>query len=241
MPALVQKCDDAAPGQKLAQNSRPANNTAFTRLDYDRCTYKHNLLQSIGPGEYQTQAPWPHCRECISDDPRIRLQKGGNAKCADVPLVDVESELHGITRFASKCPFDKYLPGGPLDKCELRALPTCRDDKLISEDTRLSNPPCTLRGTENGFNRWEWLCQNPQERVELPFDVQINTRTLAKDNHRPCVPTPIDQAAALPPHSWDPTPIPGTMPCLPDNFNHAFSDASVASTHWRPCAQYQYA
>ena len=64
------------------------------------------------------------------------------------------------------------------------------------EDTRLSNPPCTLRGT--GINRWEWLCRNPQERVFVPFDFNISDKTLAKDNHRPCVPNPLDQTLVLP-------------------------------------------
>ena len=49
-----------------------------------------------------------------------------------------------------------------------------------SEDTRLSNPPSTLRGT--GINRWEWLCKNPQTDIEEPFDYQISSRILSKIN-----------------------------------------------------------
>ena len=63
-------------------------------------------------------------------------------------------------------------------------------DVAPREDTRLSNPINNLRGT--GWNRWEWLCLNPQERVLMPFDHAIN-RIVVKDNHRPCVPTPIDE------------------------------------------------
>jgi hypothetical protein len=65
-----------------------------------------------------------------------------------------------------------------------------------TESTRLSNPPCTLRGT--GINRWEWLCKNPQDRVEVPFDHMIDSVLMAKDNHRPLIPRPMDQTAALP-------------------------------------------
>ena len=32
----------------------------------------------------------------------------------------------------------------------------------------------------------------------VPFDFNISDRTLAKDNHRPCIPKPMDQHAALP-------------------------------------------
>ena len=64
------------------------------------------------------------------------------------------------------------------------------------ENTRLSNPSCNLRGT--GFNRWEWLCNNPQERVLIPFDVNVSNRLVVKDNHRPVIPTLIDQTSILP-------------------------------------------
>ena len=67
---------------------------------------------------------------------------------------------------------------------------------LQQEDTRLSNPACNLRGT--GWNRWEWLCHDPQERVLMPFDYHINTNILERDNHRPCVPEPMDQTMSLP-------------------------------------------
>lgn len=208
---------------------------ALTSLDYDTCTYKQNLAQSVGPGEYVTQTPMPNCFECLSDDPHLRQQKSGNSRCDDVPLVDVDSELRRITRKASNCPFDKWLPT-KKPFCKKKDMPPCKDEFMMTEDTRLSNPPCTLRGGDNGFNRWEWLCQNPQERVEVPFDLQINTRTLAKDNHRPCVPTPLDQTAALPAHKYDDTPILGTMPCTPNQFNHPLADVVVGTTqHWRPC------
>ena len=77
------------------------------------------------------------------------------------------------------------------------------DGKQASEDchkedehTRLSNPPCTLRGT--GWNRWEWLCQNPQDQVFRPYEWNTNTKLVAKDNYRPCVPRPFDQTVGLP-------------------------------------------
>ena len=58
-----------------------------------------------------------------------------------------------------------------------------------AEEIRTSNPPCNLRGT--GWNRWEWLCMDPQERVLMPFDNMVSNRIIVKDNHRPCVPNPI--------------------------------------------------
>ena len=33
----------------------------------------------------------------------------------------------------------------------------------------------------------------------MSFDWFISDRTITKDNHRPCIPNPLDQMAALPP------------------------------------------
>lgn len=182
-----------------------------TRLNSDKETYKHNLKQSVGPGEYQSQTPLRECHECFASDPRLRHSRGGNSKCKDVPLIDVDSELRGYTRRASNHPLDKFIPRGfPDDRkpfCKLEKVRPCQDESMTTQDTRFSNPPSTLRGIENGFNRWEWLCQNPQERIEIPFDVQIDSRTVMKDNHRPHIPEPIDPTLALPAHMHDDRPM----------------------------------
>ena len=131
--------------------------------------------------------------------------------------IDVESDLKNINRPASNCPKDKYEPKCPNCGCTNQGQPCgagviatctkcksnlrkigqrCQDNNLIdfpdcyfpTEDTRLSNPPCTLRGT--GWNRFDPLCKDPQKQVLFPGDFQIPTRIVIKDNHRPCVPTP---------------------------------------------------
>ena len=189
-------------------------------------------MQSVGPGHYWLQSPVPHCKECFSKDPRVRLAKSGNSKCADKALIDVDSELKQITRRASNCPFDKFIPSDRRPYCkQMKHMPPCNDEKFIAEDTRISNPPCTLRGTHNGFNRWEWLCQNPQARVEVPFDVQINSRMLAKDNHRPCLPKPIDPALALPAHRHSDEMMSG----IPKDCYQKWPGETLV--HWRKCAE----
>jgi len=153
----------------------------------------------------------PHCDDCFASDPRQRLAKSGGAICTDVPLVDVDSELRGYTYRASKYPLDKFLPEGLPDNrkafCDLKAATPCRDENMVSEDTRLSNPPINLRGIENGFNRWQWLHRDPQERVQEPFDVAVDSRLMAKDYHRPHVPRPVDPTLALPPYKYDDRPL----------------------------------
>ena len=127
-----------------------------------------------------------------------------------MPLIDVDSELMNLTRPATNCPSRKYIPDG--NQCnESHKLQEAKNNLVHGkdcffdvEDTRLSNPACNLRGT--GWNRWEWLCLNPQDRVLMPFDHNINNRLVVKDNHRPCIPKPIDVSLSLPPQN----PLPKT-------------------------------
>ena len=55
------------------------------------------------------------------------------------------------SKTATKNAVKKAGEGGG-DQKELISFDNCFKG---SEDTRLSNPPCNLRGT--GWNRWEWL------------------------------------------------------------------------------------
>lgn len=165
---------------------------SFSRLNYDDCTYNHILRESVAPGDYIISQPRVDCQNCYYPTPDVRINHYGAGKCKD--LIDLDSELMGITRRNTNCPLGKYLPSSN-EVCKMELGKDCMG--LTTEETRLSNPPCTLRCT--GWNRWEWLCQNPQDKVFIPFDYMINNRLIAKDNHRPCVQDPLDQQKALPP------------------------------------------
>jgi hypothetical protein len=192
---------------------------SFNRPAYDICSYKQTLAESVGPGDYQTNRPVVNCKPCFPNDPNIRLQRSGASISRTTPMVDIDSEMIGIGRRYSRCPENKYLPncndnqscgansgiGG--NKCNSSV---CIDYNLVNfadcftpiESTRLSNPPYTLK--ETGWNRWEWLPRDPQERVLLPFDSLVNTVQVSKDNHRPCVPNPLDQFSVYPENNHKP-------------------------------------
>lgn len=164
---------------------------SFNRLNFDTCAYNHQLNESIGPGEYMLDRN-NFCEPCFVPSPTVNVQRFGAAIC-NKSLIDVDSELLGITRKASDCPGKQYLPQ-EKPFCQTRLTNECNE--LDAEHTRLSNPPCTLRC--RGWNRWEWLCQDPQDRVIMPFDTNINNRLIVKDNHRACIPKPLDQSLSLP-------------------------------------------
>ena len=92
----------------------------------------------------------------------------------------------------------------------------CPDNNLVdmpsclfnTEDTRLSNPPSTLRGT--GINRFNPLCFDPQDKIFFPGDYHVSTRLVFRDNHRPCIPSlEVISRPPLPPAK--PLPCPQTV------------------------------
>lgn len=165
---------------------------SFSRINYDRDAYEQELKQSVGQGNYALAMPVTDCSSCFSQD-NLSTQEMNSSVCLNKSLVDVSSELYGLNRKLSHAPKDKYLPDSTF--CQSARLKDC--NAIHAEDTRLSNPPITLRGT--GWNRFEWLCMDPQKKAFVPFDHNIANRIVAKDNHRPYIQTPIDQSAALPP------------------------------------------
>jgi hypothetical protein len=206
--------------------------SATTSLRYDVGTYTFDLKQSVGPGEYSLTTPAPHCMPCFATDARMNNGTTGGSECSDGPLVDVESELHNRSRRATNCPTGKYLPTKP---CPLKNYPSCDRWTLPAEDTRLNNPPCTLRGT--GWNRWEWLCQDPQDRALVPFDFNVDTSIVVKDNHRPVLPRPLNQAEALPAGKGMP-PERGAPEWIPPRCEPSWKgDDSLPIVHWRTCSE----
>jgi hypothetical protein len=200
---------------------------SFNRLRFDNDTYEHDLRQSTGPSAYALGTP-QNCPDgaCFVADPAVRLGTGG-ATCARNVLVDVDSEVMGITRRRSRCPTEQYLPSQePF--CRMHRPPDCRTQALSCEDTRLSNPPCTGRGTENGFNRWEFLCADPQRAAIARFPMHINGRVVIKDNWRPCVQRPSEPSALPPPVPAPRLPevvLPTWLPEMPKTLSWAECDA----------------
>ena len=103
--------------------------------------------------------------------------------------------------------FEAAAPEGTFRKNGQR----CTDNNLVdmpscsfnTEDTRLSNPVNSLRGT--GINRFQPLCFNPQEKIFFGGEKDVSTRLVFRDNWRPCVPSldvisrpPLPPAADLP-------------------------------------------
>lgn len=208
-----------------------------TRLINDTCAVENDLKRSVGAGNYFVGAPRQDCQTCFPANPgtfvkQVNLGPIQNdisgSKCQNVDNVEISSRLLGLST--------------PLTKCKEIKKPVC--EKLIkkqecprfigTEDTRLSNPPSTLKGT--GWNRWEWLCKNPQKNIFVPFDFNISNRIVAKDNHRPVIPTPINQSPSLPPLNFSDEPyVSPWMHCKPKSVCNSDESSLPSGVYWRKC------
>lgn len=223
---------------------------AMNRLAYDDLTYRQNLKQSMLPGEYAlSQYAATNCGKCLNGDAAMAADIGAGAmpSCRNgVSEIDVESDLLNIIRPATRDPTGKYRgDGGPPTMCGgvaaqhattvLSDAPACRMPSSV--DTRLTTPSCTLRGT--GWNRFEWLCRDPQEQALMPFDSLVNTGIVMKDNHRPQLATPLDPTMALPPAaSRCVKPINAmTIPCNTSGGMSAGPDGEPPSMSYRTCKE----
>jgi hypothetical protein len=177
-------------------------------LNYDTPTYEQKLHTSIGPGMYMLGTPANDGSQCAQDvpfDPYLRWQNWGPGFCAAGSTIDVDSDLHGITRKASKCAADQYHPSkSTVHQGCVAAGKVGVECARPTEPTRLSNPPCNMR--ESGNNRWEWLCWDPQDHALEQFERNVSYRIVAKDNHVPCLPTLIPQDNAWPQPQAEPAP-----------------------------------
>ena len=169
-------------------------NQAWNRRLYDGCKTSDDLRVTTGPGRYQLGMPPKYCDATFAPEPTIRQQAWGASLNANYIKTDVESDLFNINRPTTKTVCNQYNPA--TDKINQTPTTKAKEASFPQTLSRLVDPPCT--GRSSGWNRWEWLCENPQEGVMMPFDNQVTTRLAAKDQFRPCIPKPIDSSAVLP-------------------------------------------
>ena len=173
---------------------------SFNRFRYDGEEKKMYDATNKKTSEYFLLPPL-NKEHCLQENPRIMNQRGGVAMPRDMDWrfsygpVDVESDLYNLQRVASRCPSKKFQPGSSsLNRMGTNgvddgafSIPSqlvnfpCRS--FPTDDTRLSNPACNLRGT--GMNRFEDLCLDPQYNVIMPGGkTNLSARMSAKDSYR---------------------------------------------------------
>jgi hypothetical protein len=213
---------------------------SWERTKFDDGEYKHYIKETTGPLLYQLDPnKYYNCQECRPEQPGY-IGSGVSISKKNT-LVDVENELKGITRRQTRDPKGKYLPCKKNDK-NLFNLPSCN---ILTDETRMTNPACNLRGTGVSQHVFYELCQDPQAVIEHPGRILINDKQMAKDNHKPVLPKPVD------PNPVFPKPKPIKMPkCCPgSDIECVFTDPLSPNydnsrphknLHIQPALEYNY-
>lgn len=181
------------------------------RLNNDKQAYLDTLQQSTGPGKYNMYKSPILYTNFYPTPPSIRVQKSGNALDSTNKLVDVHSNLLNLNMPREKnaqhshmntcenmCDSGYPCGQGVVAKCIRKQCGDMKNSNLKKgkecfvpvESTRLSNPPCTMRGLDTF--RIDYLCLDPQKNLEMPFKHNTSVRLYEKDRYVPCNNVPVD-------------------------------------------------
>lgn len=153
---------------------------AFTRFKYDNCRVEKDLQEQTGPGRYMLDVPGNGTKPCFMEDPYMRMQKwGANLR---TNTVNLESSLMGIGKPMTRDCIDSVVP---LPQNQAIEYPSCQP---FTEQPRATDPAWTARDLEQ--NNFQILPLNPQENTCIPFQNNLNTRLIQRDNYItkvPCV------------------------------------------------------
>jgi len=158
----------------MATCQKPGDRS-MTRIRHDTSKMVENNEISTGAGRWALEAPNFYGNGVYVPEYTTRLQKWGASHDMTSTKTDVESDLRNLGRPTVRAVCGQYDPSQSQ-----RTLTPMPEASFPQSDARQFDPPCTLRGS--GVNRWEWLCQNPQENVMIPFEWAVDSRHAAKDD-----------------------------------------------------------
>jgi hypothetical protein len=152
---------------------------SFTRFKYDDCRTKKELQQSTDPGRWILNVPGNGSHPCYIEDPQIIIQKwGANLR---TNTINLESDLMGVNKPLSRDCLgkDNYtsfnVPNQAIE------YPVCNN--TFTEESRATNPAWWYRDLEQVD--WGYPPINPQINTCLPFQNNLSTRILVRDDFTP--------------------------------------------------------
>lgn len=152
---------------------------------YDTCAYKTELHESTSPlGYVLNPLKYENCSKCRME---LGLVGGTNVSHIKGNLVDLENDLRGQTRVASKCPTMKYKPNCTMD---LNACQTDCNITTVTIPAKGCSPERTLDATMQHLPPCQMIRYKP---IPLPNPVVVKGCALPTDQQLPapakCTPT----------------------------------------------------
>ena len=154
---------------------------AFTLFHDDPARVKKQLQEATDPGRWTINAPGNGTHPGFSEDPYCRLQHwGANLR---TNTIDVQSDLMGLTRNLNRDTINKNIHS---DKAPHSAQIEYSSYKPYTDESRATHPVWMYRDLEQ--TKYPLLPLDPQEHTCIPFENNLSTRILEKDNFKPKVP-----------------------------------------------------
>ncbi len=153
---------------------------AFTRFNYDQCREIKKLQEATDLGRYMLNVPGNGDKPSFSADPFNRAQKwGGNLR---TNTINLESDLKGLTRNLNR----DTLQNDYNQKAISSSAVSYPETGPYTDQSRATHPAWELRGTE--LVNWSILHFDPQEHTCLPFQNNLSTRIVEKNEFHPKYP-----------------------------------------------------
>ena len=150
---------------------------AFTRFNYDQCREIKKLQESTGLGRYMLNVPGNGTKPSFSADPFNRAQKwGGNLR---TNTINLESDLKGLTRNLNR----DTLQNNYQTKSVSSSAMSYPETSPYTDQSRATHPAWEVRDAETV--NWSILHFNPQENTCLPFQNNLSTRIIEKNEFHP--------------------------------------------------------
>jgi hypothetical protein len=158
---------------------------SFTRFSSDPARIKKQLEQQTFAGRYAIDVPgYGVDKMTFLEDPQIRLQGWGANLNMNQNPVDIESDLLTLSRRYNRDLVD--INDHKKHGITMQSVNWGVSQPFIDE-SRSTHPAWMYRTVDN--NRWEFPILNPQHGLEKPFNYDISTRILEKDNFKPVYPS----------------------------------------------------
>ena len=174
---------------------------AFSRINYDKCTYDLKMNRSTQPGDYRLfESSVENKNACLSyggpigSKADVSVAKLNNQLEYD-NMIDVDSKLSWRRQALNNCNNNNLninIDVKHKSKCSL---------ELIAEDTRFTHPIDNYRAMDTSiYNYLPYLHVNPQDYYQEDR-LGTNTKLLIKDNYIMPKQEKWDNGDALPPQN----------------------------------------
>jgi len=147
---------------------------SWNRSRYDQCAYQKEISQSTSPFQWAMDTTkFYNCHDCRA---KLGLVAGNNVSVTKNNMVDVESDLFGITRQSSLCPERKFIPH--CHQCsEMSGIP-CKGEACQNVNSLQHLPECQNSIVEYGprINHVGYHLEYPKcsEQKGMKYPPQFN-------------------------------------------------------------------